>query len=108
MDSWLLPVFLIAGVPKESRARLVEQLLPIALGPASQRLVIATISAKRQALTEQRIVEQAIKAAKFENVAALALFPELEAAFKRLPAADQAVLFPASPTGPRDSDTKPT
>ena len=95
---WLLPLFVISRVPKPSRAALAEQLLPIALpGPSSQRLALAAIGAerqlKRQALTEQRLVEEAIKAGKFTSAADLASFPALELAFKRLPKPVQTVIF---------------
>jgi hypothetical protein len=95
---WLLPLFVISRVPKPSRAALAEQLLPIALpGPSSQRLALAAIGAerqlKRQALTEQRLVEEAIKAGKFTSPADLVSFPALELAFKRLPVPVQTVIF---------------
>jgi hypothetical protein len=109
----LATVVLFAVVKKQNRARLAEQLLPVALpGSTSQRLAIAAITAEqqleRQARTEQSIVEDAISAAHFENVDALAEFPALQAAFRRLPAARQAVLFPASTGGPGDGDADPT
>jgi len=96
---WLLPMFVISRVPKPSRAALAEQLLPMALpGPSSQRLALAAIGAerqlKRQALTEQRLVEDAIRAAKFTAAAQLAPFPALDGAFKRLPVAVQSAIFP--------------
>jgi hypothetical protein len=107
----LATVVLFTVVKKQHRARLAEQLLPVALpGSTSQRLAIAAITAEqqleRQALTEQGIVEDAINAASFENLEALEAFPALQAAFRRLPAARQAVLFP--PTSPTDGDVDPT
>ena len=108
----LASVVLLTVVKKANRARLAEQLLPIALpGSTSQRLAVAAITAEqqleRQALTEQLIVKEAITAAEFEDAAALAPFPALEAAFRRLPAAVQAVIFSASPS-PDDGDVEPT
>jgi hypothetical protein len=108
----LASVVLLTVVKKENRARLVEQLLPVTLpGSTSQRLAIAAITAEqqleRQALTEQLIVRDAITAAAFTEPAALAPFPALEAAFRRLPAALQAVIFSASP-GPGDGDVDST
>jgi len=96
---WLLPFFVIANVPRASRAALAEQILPVALpGPASQRLALAAISAerqlKRQAAAEQHLVEEAITAGGLKKATDLAAFPALDAAFKRLPPGVQAALFP--------------
>lgn len=96
---WLLPFFLISNVPRANRGALVEQILPVALpGPPAQRLALAAITAeqqlRRQAATNRQILEDAIKAGGMKVATDLAKFPALDAAFKGLPAADQAALFP--------------
>lgn len=106
---WLLPLLVIEGVPKASRAALVEQLLPVALpGPSSQRFALVAIGAerqlKRQALNEQRLVEEVIKIGKFTEPKQFETFPALTLAFKRLPVAVQSAVFStvtpiATPTG---------
>jgi hypothetical protein len=99
----LLPILVMSGMPKTMRPALAEQLLPMTLpGPRSQQLAFAAITVdrqlKRQALNEQRLVEDAIKAGAFKKVAELDKFPALAAAFKRLPAAVQSALLPDSQT----------
>lgn len=99
----LLPIFVIAGVPKAMRPAFIEQLLPVTLpGSGSEKVAFAAIAVdgqlKKQARNEQHLVEDAIKAGSFKKVAELDKFPALAAAFKRLPAVVQTALLPDSHT----------
>jgi hypothetical protein len=94
---------MIRNVDKARRAEFAERLLPMALpGPSSQRFAFAAISVegqiRRQALTEQRLVDDAIKAGA-KNIKSPADFdtffanaPAVDAAFKRQPVAVQTAL----------------
>lgn len=103
MDGLLLPLILLAG-DKPNQNALITHILPALIpGSASQRLVFATLAAKKeikaQAETEAGLVKDAIRAGKFERADQLKDFPALDAAFKRLPASVQSTLFPAAPGG---------
>lgn len=98
---WILPMILIADKSKTDRSALMEQILPAAIpGPSSQRLALAVIGAKRQlerqARSEQQLLKEAVLAAQFDQPDQLDNFPGLQAAFRRLPLADQAAIFPAA------------
>jgi hypothetical protein len=104
MDGLLLPLILLAGGDKTNQNALIAHMLPAMIpGSASQRLVFATLAAKKeiktQAETEAGLVKDAISAGKFERADQLKDFPALDAAFKRLPASAQSTLFPAAPGG---------
>jgi hypothetical protein len=105
MDGLLLPMILLVGADKPNQKALFKQILPALLpGSSTQRLVVATISAKKQikiqAETEKDLVRDAIRAGRFGSAADLADFPALDAAFKRLPPAVQSSIpFPGTPTG---------
>lgn len=93
---------LLSRLPKAQRARVAEQLLPFAFPAApAQRMMIAAFTAERQvqrqAQTEQRLVEEAIKAGGFTAPADLSTFPALNVAFNNLPPAIQAGLFAGTP-----------
>ena len=102
MDDLVVPIFLIARAEGPRRAAMAEQILPLALpGPASQRLAVAAISAdrstRRQAVAEQHMVEEAVRASAGDAITApdeLRPFPALFQAFSRLPADVQAAIFP--------------
>ena len=108
----LLLFFLFRAPETKLQPTLLRRLLVTALpGQSAERLVITAIDAekesKQQAEAERLLVEDAMKAADFENMAALAAFPTLEAAFKRLPVSAQAVLFPPSQSPP-EGEIDPT
>jgi hypothetical protein len=105
MDRLLIPMMLLAGGDKPNQ--LLTHILPAMIpGSDSQRLLFATLTAKKElkakAETEQSLIRDAIKAAKFERPEQLKNFPALEAAFHRLTPAAQATMFPAA-TGSDDS-----
>lgn len=99
MDS-AIPLLVISGMPKQLRSEFTEQLVLMALPtPAGQRLTFAALAAerqvRRQARVDQQMVEEAIKNGSFKDPADLAeKAPALSAAFNKLDAAVQAVLFP--------------
>lgn len=104
---WLLPMFLIATAPKPRRAALAEQILLAGIpGPPAQRLAIAAIGAdqqiKRQALAEEQLLAEAVKALKLKSPDDLVAekYPTLRAAFNRLPVARQKLVFPMATTTP--------
>lgn len=105
MDGLLLPMILLAATDKPNQKALFQQILPALVpGSSTQRLVVATISAKKQikiqAETEEHLIRDAIRAGKFVSSADLADFPALDAAFKRLPPAVQSSIpFPGTPRG---------
>jgi hypothetical protein len=89
-----------SGAARSRRAAIAEQILPLALpGPASQRLAVALINAdrstRRQAIAEQRMVEEAVTASggRLAKPDDLLPFPTLHQAFGRLPADVQATIF---------------
>jgi hypothetical protein len=89
-----------SGAARSRRAEIAEQILPLALpGPASQRLVVALINAdrstRRQAIAEQRMVEEAVTASggRLTKPDDLLPFPTLHQAFSRLPADVEAAIF---------------
>jgi hypothetical protein len=98
----LVPIFLIARAEEPRRTAMAKQILPLALpGPKSQVLAVAAISADRstrlQALADQHMVEEAVKASAGEAITEpdeLRPFPTLFQAFSRLPADVQAAIFP--------------
>ena len=105
MDGLLLPMILLAATDKPNQKALFRQILPAIIpGPPSQRLVLATISAKQQikseAEIEQSLVKAAIDAGELEP-ADLVNFPALDAAFKRVPASIQPTLFSTARAGGR-------
>jgi hypothetical protein len=98
MNGLLLPILLLAGTDKPNQKALVTHLLPAMIpGSGSERLVVAVLNAKKeiktQAATEEGLVRDAIKAAKFERPAQLDAFPALKAAYNRLPASVQSTIF---------------
>lgn len=98
MNGLLLPILLLAGTDKPNQKALVTHLLPAMLpGSGSERLVVAALNAKKeiktQAATEEGLVRDAIRAAKFERPAQLDAFPALKAAYNRLPASVQSTVF---------------
>jgi hypothetical protein len=100
----LFPLMLLVTADKPEKKALFPRLLPALIpGSSTQRLVVATISARKQikseAETEQGLVSDAIKAAKFQRPADLAPFQNLDAAFKRLPASVQSTIFQTAPAG---------
>ena len=104
MDGLLLPMILLAGGDKPNQKALLSRLLPAMIqGSASQRMVFAALSAKKdikaQAETEAGLLKAAIAAARFDRVEQLKDFPALDAAYQRLPASVQSTLFPAAPDG---------
>ncbi len=110
MDGLLLPMILLAGGDTPNQKALFKHILPAMIpGSVSQRLVIASLAAKKeikaQAEIEEGVVRDAIHAADFKRPDELKEFPALDAAFSRLPASVQADLFPAARGG---GDTKRT
>src|SRR6187397_2252174 len=100
-----LSVFLIASIDKKLRPAVMEQALMAALpGPSSQRLAVAALSAeqqlKRQAVTEENLLKEAIDAAKFDAPEQLRDFQALQAVFNRLSPTAQVEIFkrPEPPT----------
>jgi hypothetical protein len=89
-----------SGAARPRQAAIAEQILPLALpGPAAQRLAVALINAdrstRRQAIAEQRMVEEAVTASggRLTKPDDLLPFPTLHQAFSRLPADVQAAIF---------------
>jgi len=99
MDDWIIPFFFIDRVPRSQRAAVAEQLLPVALpGPSSQRLAVAAIraeqQARRQAVEERNIVEEAVRVAGITDADDLnKRWPEHFRAFSRLTPDVQAEIF---------------
>jgi hypothetical protein len=98
---WIIPLLVIDQASRSQRAAIAEQLLPLALpGPSSQRLAMAAMAAeqqaKRQALADRNMVQEAVSASHIEDAADLAnKCPELYRAFTRLTPEVQAEIFPA-------------
>lgn len=102
---WLLPMFVIATAPKPRRAALAEQILLAGIpGPPAQRLAIAAIGAdqqvRRQALAEEQMLAEAVTALKLTKPDDLDKLPTFKAAYNRLPAARQKLVFPIATTNP--------
>lgn len=100
----LFPLMLFATADKQEKNALFPRLLPALIpGSSTHRLVIAAISARKQIMseaeTEQGLVSDAIRAARFQHPADLAPFQNLDAAFKRLPASVQSTIFQTAPAG---------
>ncbi len=97
-----LPIFLIARAERGRQRAIVQRLLLAALpGTKSEVLAVAAISADRstrlQALADQHMVEEAVKASAGAAITErdeLRAFPTLFEAFSRLPADVQAAIFP--------------
>jgi hypothetical protein len=109
MDALLLPMILLAAVDKPNQKALFTQILPAMIPGQQPRLLLATVSAKKQIAiqteTEGNLVKEAVKAGNLKSPADLDRFPALLAAFNRLPASIQSTVFPAAP--PRgDAGTK--
>jgi hypothetical protein len=97
-------MILLATADKGNQKALFAQILPALISDSStERLVVATVSAKKQmaiqAATEGNLVKEAIKAGNFKSPADLDRFPALYAAFKRLSASDQSTVFTTTPPG---------
>ena len=96
--SWIIPLLLLKDRPKEERAKVMAQLLPLALPlPQTTKLAVATIEldreARRHAVIEQNLVTEAVKAANITSADALAEFPALSTAFNKLPAGVKSGIF---------------
>src|SRR5262249_41882453 len=96
---WLVPAFVIANAPRAQRAALAEQLIPIALpGPNSLRLTFAAINAEqqltRQAIADEQVMRDAVRAGKFNSADELAGFPALQSLFNGLSEDVKATIFP--------------
>ena len=103
--SWYILPLLLSGLPRHQRAQVTEQLLPLALpGPPGTQLAFAAVTAERQvrkqAQTEQKLVQEAIQAGDIKSAEELSAFPALHSAFNRLPAAVQSGIFTTSVTPP--------
>ncbi len=109
---WLIPLLVISRLPRQRRAEVTEQLLPLALpGPASNRLAFAALAAdrqvRRQAQVETQVVKEAVSAAGFTQASDLAPFPGLNAAFNRLDAVTQADVFVSAGNAPSGGGVAP-
>lgn len=115
--NWLIfPLLLLKNRSEEERKKVFAQLVPLALPvPQATRLAFATIEldreARRQAVVEQNLVTEAVKAANITSADALTAFPALNAAFNKLPASVKSGIFnPAvvGPAGDREVVLSPT
>lgn len=114
--SWIIPLLLLKDRPKEERSKVMAHLLPFVLPlPQTAKLAVATIEldreARRQAVIEQNLVTEAVKAANITSADALAEFPALSKAFNKLPANVKSGIFsPAvvGPAGDREIALSPT
>lgn len=100
---WLLPMLVIADVPRSQRAAIIEQLLPMTLPlPSAALFAVTAMNAERQLAQhlgiERQMLEEAVKAAGFKSASDLDAHPALKEAFERQPAEVQTALFRRSPS----------
>jgi hypothetical protein len=61
MDGYMIPLLVVATAPQQSRSRIAETILPLALPVApSQRLGVAAVAASQQVSDAQRREERAV------------------------------------------------
>jgi hypothetical protein len=96
---YFLTMMMMSGLHGSERNAFLDRMLPtmLPLQGAQQQTVTALMAVqqvRKQARVEQRLVEEAVQAAKFTSADQLAPFPTLQQKFNSLSAAEKAKIFP--------------
>ena len=106
MNGLILPLML-SGLDQTQRASFLERMVPALLPAGGQHLTLAAVMAeqqvKHQSKVDERLVGEAVTAAKFTKAEELDPFPTLQRKFAGLSAAAKARIFPPPPSPSRSA-----
>ena len=100
MNGFILPL-MFSGLGRSEQAAFLERIVPALLPAGNQQLTVTALMAqqqvKQQSRVDERLVAEAVTAARFTKAEDLDAFPTLQQKFASLSAAAKAKIFPPPP-----------
>jgi hypothetical protein len=107
MNGFILPL-VFSGLGRSEQAAFLERITPALLPLGAERLTVEALmvqqQVKQQSRADERLVGEAVRAAKFTKVEDLDSFPTLKQKFASLSAAAKEKIFPPPSTVKPASD----